>query len=401
MQNPSKKFNKDLEGLRGFAAIGVMLVHGLGLNLLDAEYKGQGLIPYFSVGKLAVLLFFVLSGYVITSSTNFDITFNTKEYLLKRLIRLYPIYLFSFILIAIFLGFTFKPIGTLYNILFLQNDHAYFGLHCPVEVKNGPSWSLNYEVLYYLLFPLIVINIKKLKWLLYSLVFFFAISLFNQFPLFVSDYIDGYFFWLSGLIICYKLKDKQYTNVSFISYMALIVSFNHFGLGQVILKGIFKNYQLESIIGVANIITLPLCILVISDVAQKELPFRKYFVYYSYTLPLLLITYLLITKRLLADDRWIASGIFYVVSIVTFFEKKYSSVLLSKLQLVGSFSYAIYILHFPVALIIKKFMPIHGSQLGFWIKFIIWSMTVFSLSYFLERIIQPKIKQLFLSHHSN
>jgi exopolysaccharide production protein ExoZ len=143
MQQLTNKFNTDLEGLRGFAAIGVMLAHGLGLDILDVEYKGQGIIPYFSFGGLAVLLFFVLSGYVITSSTNFVSTFNIRKFYLKRSIRLYPIYLFSFALIAIFLGFSYKPIVTVFNILFLQNDHSYFGISFPVDRSNSPSWSLN------------------------------------------------------------------------------------------------------------------------------------------------------------------------------------------------------------------------------------------------------------------
>jgi|ERR1035437_1208945 peptidoglycan/LPS O-acetylase OafA/YrhL len=94
-------FDPELEGLRGFAALGVMFYHGVGTRGLDVAYKPEGFLAYLSLSGLGVYLFFVLSGYVIGINYQNRSTFKTGLYLKKRLVRLYPLYLISFLSILV------------------------------------------------------------------------------------------------------------------------------------------------------------------------------------------------------------------------------------------------------------------------------------------------------------
>ena len=90
-------FNFDLEALRGFAALVVVFRHiALEEELLNPNYSPGYLIHFFPIANFAVLVFFVLSGYVIgVSNINNLKRNNIFPYLKKRAIRLYPIYIIS------------------------------------------------------------------------------------------------------------------------------------------------------------------------------------------------------------------------------------------------------------------------------------------------------------------
>ncbi len=141
------KFDSAIEGLRGLAALWVCLSHAIGD--LDRTYEPASIFGHFTVGREAVWIFFILSGYVIglTSTEEFSKK-NAYSYLLKRGVRLVPMYL-----LAIAISYLVSPIDSWQvifgNIFFLQN------LAVPVISANRALWSLNYEVIYYLVFLLI------------------------------------------------------------------------------------------------------------------------------------------------------------------------------------------------------------------------------------------------------
>jgi len=93
--------NYALEGLRGLAALWVAYAHVFGFKYeLDPAYHLTfPFQDYFHAAHGGILIFFVLSGYVIglTNQAPFSRA-NALPYLLRRFIRLYPIYLLSIIL---------------------------------------------------------------------------------------------------------------------------------------------------------------------------------------------------------------------------------------------------------------------------------------------------------------
>ena len=62
----TRTFDFKLEGLRGLAALTVVLGHTIVIKqTLDPHYQPTGVFSFQAPGHLSVLIFFILSGYVI------------------------------------------------------------------------------------------------------------------------------------------------------------------------------------------------------------------------------------------------------------------------------------------------------------------------------------------------
>ena len=81
-----------LEMLRGFAALYVFATHFVPARVLSKE-SGMGFV--FRFGQEAVMLFFLLSGFVIYYSTAKQGDKSFRPYFARRLRRIYPIYLIA------------------------------------------------------------------------------------------------------------------------------------------------------------------------------------------------------------------------------------------------------------------------------------------------------------------
>ena len=171
-----RNFDNHIEALRGFAALSVLLFH---LVVFSKHFNGgfdfkNKVINYEPPGHSWVLVFFIISGYVIgLNYADRTKQFSISEYLKKRMIRLYPIYLFSIIITVLLFKNTWQVI--MGNLFFLQN------LFTDCFDRNQSLWSLNHEMIYYLLaIPVIIfrINVKFIfPVLLIPLLFRFFIPL--------------------------------------------------------------------------------------------------------------------------------------------------------------------------------------------------------------------------------
>nr|WP_293834710.1 acyltransferase [uncultured Arsenicibacter sp.] len=161
-----------LDFLRIFAAITVLIVH---VSFLWFDSKVN-----FEIGHLAVIVFFVLSGFIIayTISNNLQ-TFDT--YLVLRVSRLMSIALpaiFITALIEIYLSFQGGSIIAMYtrgnsfiryllSAVFL-NEIWFISAAPPI---NTPLWSLSYEFWYYLLFGLYCFKKENKSFKILSILF--------------------------------------------------------------------------------------------------------------------------------------------------------------------------------------------------------------------------------------
>jgi len=152
----SIKFQR-LENLRGFAALYVLL-HHISSSYLHLQQTFIG--SFFRFGQEAVILFFILSGFVIAYSTASREPASYREYLFKRATRIYPIFLIS-LAIAWFLpvqephAHSNPPptwLWLLGNLAMLQDVSTKPGVWIEPFFGNSPLWSLSYEWLYYLIF---------------------------------------------------------------------------------------------------------------------------------------------------------------------------------------------------------------------------------------------------------
>ncbi|HEY0786731.1 MAG TPA: acyltransferase, partial [Acidobacteriaceae bacterium] len=159
---PSKMFSKteirSLTGLRGVAAVFVVFYH----YTFGVVNFGPGLLKTIEGhGYMAVDLFFVLSGFVITltNSSGFLNGFAWKPYLVflyKRLGRTYPLYL---LIVLASMALRLHPGGfsrfeVVTNLLLIQA----WGFAISI---GGPAWSISTEFAAYLLFPLMVMIVPE------------------------------------------------------------------------------------------------------------------------------------------------------------------------------------------------------------------------------------------------
>ncbi len=96
---------------------------------------------------MSVMLFFILSGFVIGRTHREPWSpLSVKNYLVKRFVRLYPIYLIAVIVSFLVVGYSLRSKDFIAHLLFLQGTVA------PLVKSDLPLWSLTYEVFYYGLF---------------------------------------------------------------------------------------------------------------------------------------------------------------------------------------------------------------------------------------------------------
>ena len=186
---PETRASVLLDLLRGIAAVLVLLDHWR--NMLFVDYRAlQGhrilaAIPYLltSAGHQAVVVFFVLSGYLVGGSVWRSLdrgTWNWVNYLSHRLVRLWIVLLPGLLLCLLWdqvgLRLHHAPLlygGANYNHLtpavqpgltplaFFGNLCFVGGLHVPIFGSDGALWSLAFEFWYYLLFPLALLLIRR------------------------------------------------------------------------------------------------------------------------------------------------------------------------------------------------------------------------------------------------
>ncbi len=145
-----------LTGLRVFAALAVVLVH------VGYHFSSSNTVDVAEAyGYTGVTFFYLLSGFVLTWSRP---AAGPRRFWWSRFSRIWPLT----VLLTVF-AFTVVAaqeripgtLGQVANLLLLQawwpKGDWYFG-------GNGVSWSLSCEMFFYLLFPLLIIPIRRLRW---------------------------------------------------------------------------------------------------------------------------------------------------------------------------------------------------------------------------------------------
>ena len=143
--------------LRGLAALAVMLRH-----LLWAPYPGPGwtwvIAPW---GYIPVLVFFALSGYLITKGFcagryDADRRGSLGEYYRNRFFRIVPLYYAAILVCAlVYLDRTLADPGRVLALFVLYENYR------PVSIIfNNPFWTIPIEVFYYALAPALFVVMR-------------------------------------------------------------------------------------------------------------------------------------------------------------------------------------------------------------------------------------------------
>ncbi len=192
----NKIYFKNLDGLRTIAALMVFFWHSYGLGIMEIQndFLRTLLLTVFN-GETGVAVFFVLSGFLITylilDEVEKNNTFSLKNFYLRRILRIWPLYygllIFSyFILLPILSRNSQLNPGEIighskYYFLFVSNFDSILGNGKGSFLPVGITWSVAVEEQFYLFWPLLffLVPVKKYHYLLF--ITFFASLLFKAF----------------------------------------------------------------------------------------------------------------------------------------------------------------------------------------------------------------------------
>lgn len=405
---PRRKFEFNLEALRGFAALIVVLHHAILYKLsLDPGYSPKGALGNPLSGHSSVLVFFILSGYVIGLTNTRALTRGTiGSYLRKRVVRLYPIYVISLLFTLAFAAPHYPLTTVLGYFLFLQNAVV------PSILENNPLWSLNYEVLYYLAFiPVSYFSLSAGRVWLGAVALGIVCGLLVPMP-YLSAYSFGFVFWISGLWLA---RNPSFFTVRYASrweLFGLVILFlgyeylNPFTMGVLLLDTKlhihFTNVGFASIT-FSDLSQLPFCFYLF--LRFTDFSFKGANVLLALAIGLGLLYFAYIVRRYGLHST---EGDYLVVPFVSFLvgiaclvvaairpRPTVADPLPSVFIKLGTISYGIYVIHLPISLILSHIPVFSGTALTYCVRLLLDLVLVVAAGYVLELKIQPWFKARF------
>lgn len=181
MKAPQKLYYRNLDAIRSIACIYVLISHLIWETIGGAGYLNdhptgnsffdQFLLFFFKNGGFGVRMFFVLSGFLITTLIVREIKdsgkFDIRNFYIRRMLRIWPVY-FAVILFCLFVYPALKfwlsgDAGFMYeskwrSLLFLTNFDALYIAEQPSAYSNSMlavTWSVSIEEQFYVVWPLI------------------------------------------------------------------------------------------------------------------------------------------------------------------------------------------------------------------------------------------------------
>jgi peptidoglycan/LPS O-acetylase OafA/YrhL len=200
------KYSKSLDGLRGIAILAVMLFH----------YDFV-----LGIGWAGVQLFFVLSGYLITTillqEKNNSLSFYLKRFYWRRTLRIFPLY-YAYLL---FVGVVFI-VGKIppdyldlfpYLATYTFNFYPLINAYSYQDFFFTHFWSLSVEEQFYLFWPLIIFfcNRNQLKFVLLSFILIAPLTRYLLAEVISSNSIPDYYI---GQIV-YRFTLAQWDGFAF------------------------------------------------------------------------------------------------------------------------------------------------------------------------------------------
>jgi peptidoglycan/LPS O-acetylase OafA/YrhL len=190
----SGQFIPEIDGLR-FIAISLVILHHLALFVSIQQGRPEGLL---SLGQRGVELFFAISGFILAVPfamhfVNGEKPVRLGRYFLRRFTRLEPPYLISLFLLTamrvLFRGEDFSIIW--WNLLFSIFYVHGFMKGMPSQI-NGVAWSLEIEIQFYLVMPLLaLLFLIRNRWIRRGVILLFAAAAMSIQPILFRSIFPG------------------------------------------------------------------------------------------------------------------------------------------------------------------------------------------------------------------
>lgn len=166
--NATQERNRSLDGIRAIAVILTFNVHFFGSYLATFRGANPNTVPLADFPGLfdkalywlyhshhGVSIFFILSGFLISKISQ-SAGYSYPTFVRNRFVRVYPAFLLALMICLPreLLGGRFLDVQILIGNLFFLNAIPSLGI--PGIVFNNVTWSLFYEMVFYLLFPIVL-----------------------------------------------------------------------------------------------------------------------------------------------------------------------------------------------------------------------------------------------------
>jgi peptidoglycan/LPS O-acetylase OafA/YrhL len=170
--------NNNFDLLRLIAALQVFYGHAV----WHLEIKSRISTIFYFPG---VLIFFTISGFLIFQSL--ERNKNINQYFINRIIRIYPALLVCFTITIILLLFfqiiSFKSLASVTILKWIITQITVFQFWTPdvlrvwgVGTPNGSLWTIPVEIQFYLLLPILIFTLTKIK-LIYKFTILIILSI--------------------------------------------------------------------------------------------------------------------------------------------------------------------------------------------------------------------------------
>ena len=217
-----------LDAIRGFAAFYVLCHHTLLENFTIAGRE----FNLFRFAQEAVILFFILSGFVIQYAYLTSSNKSFKSFFLKRFLRIYIPLVLVFIANYIMLSISAHHLITINgkeltgNLLMIQSVDEIW--HHPVLVKpflaNMPLWTLAFEWWFYMIFFFVFNQFGNKTSRVVYIAGIIAALTYLFYPFFVNREIMYLAIWWSGADVAKLYINKQEFNLKNLKNTLLTLS---------------------------------------------------------------------------------------------------------------------------------------------------------------------------------
>jgi peptidoglycan/LPS O-acetylase OafA/YrhL len=384
--------NAGLEAIRAIAALAVVYNHVFSFGLIP---KNELLVLPGQYATEAVMVFFVLSGVVITLSIERKkqrSAFGAKlavEYFSARLLRIYPIFIVGLLLAVIaervIKGTWLDAQQIVGNVFFMQSLPGFI---VGAPQYNPPLWSLSNEMSYYVLFAVCLVWTRFLA--VWSLAALIAASLLYatsagggvlSHTLFVLAFSIP---WVIGHLIASWRENLPRIPLSF-GVACFVI-----GLAYARCAITAESYDLFRLI-IFALCCCPLLLSIIQRDSQRPVSIKALLVIRIILAAVALLLLWTISSSLLLVKLGLTIAVaFAALAPLTYIDKTLSLLrwVLPALVRIGSISYGIYAIHVPII----ELTAYTGQKWEAAPKVFAFLVVTLAISYLMERIVQPRLK---------